>query len=532
MTVIGRSVLLLLAAGALAGPVSAQDPADEAWNRGDTDAARRLYAERLAADSSDIRALHRMALMFAWDNQFPPSLALFDRLLSISPENIDARVGRARVLAWAGRLAESIAAHEAALARHPGDRQVLLGLALVLAWDNQLDSAKSIYGHLVGADSADVQGWQGLARTVAWHGDLIDAERQWRDALLRDDGNPELLIGLSQTLRWQGRNDAAREVLERVPADARQSRGYLEEARSIAVGLDPRMTPRMILEIDSDDNTIATVVLRGDMPIAPRFRVGLDAYARHADWDAPLQESRRAWGAALTGQVLLEPGWTVRAGVGASGSNGIGASTEPTVQARIASPARYRFGGTATFQRSALDATALLIDSGVTYTEGGISFRAQPAYQLSLEAGGAVANFVQSDQSNRRLSGFLAATQRLSPSWAAAVRLRLFGFRIANALIGLFDPGFYNLNELIGRWRPVRGPYHVTLEVSPGLEKVGSDGSFHGTVRALVTGAYDIAPGRQIGITTLYSNAGLQSFSTGEEGYRYFSISLFGSWVF
>jgi Flp pilus assembly protein TadD len=473
-----------------------------------------------------------MALMYAWDNQFDPSLALFDRLLTLSPEYVDARVDRARVLAWAGRFDESIAALETALDQHPGNRQALLGLALVLAWDNQLDSASSIYGQLVGVDSADVQGWQGLARTVAWHGDLIEAERQWREALERDEDNPELLIGLAQTLRWQGRNEAAREVLRRVPADARQSPGYVEEAAWIAVGLDPRVTPRMIFETDSDDNTIATLLLRGDLPAATRLRIGLEAYARYADSDVPLQDSRRAWGAMLTSQLMFEPGWSVGASVGASTSNGIGASTEPMVQARVTSPGRDRFGGVAAFSRAALDATALLIDSGVTYTQGELSFRAQPAHRLSLEIGGALANFVQGDQSNRRLSGLVTATQRLSPSWAAAVRLRLFGFRDANLLVGLFDPGLYSLNELTGRWRPVRGPYHLTLEASPGLEKVGSDGAFHGTIRALLTGAYDVAPGRQIGLTTLYSNAGLQAYSTGEEGYRYLSISLFGSWVF
>jgi tetratricopeptide (TPR) repeat protein len=525
-----KATLTVLALIALASAAMAQNPADEAWNRGDTDTARRLYRERLAADSSDIRALHRMALLYAWDNDFPPSLALFDKLLSISPENVDARVDRARVMAWAGRFEESIASLEVAVERHPGNRQALLGLALVLAWDNQLDSATAIYGQLIAADSSDVRGWEGFARTVAWHGDLIDAEQQWRDALSRDQDSPELLIGLSQTLRWQGRPDAAREVLDRVPLEAKEQRGYLDEARAIALGVDPRITPRMIVEIDSDDNTIATLVLRGDFPPGARYRVGLDTYVRYANWDVPAFDSRSAWGAVVTGQLFVEPGWIVGAGIGASGSNGSAASIEPALRARVSSPSRHRVGGTLTFNRSALDATALLIENGVTYTEGGISLRAQPASLWLVEAGGSVAGF-QGSESNRRVTGFLAATRRISPSWAGAIRARLFGFQ-KNLTDGYFDPDLYSHNELIGRWRPFRGPLHLTVELAPGLEKVGKDGTFHGTIRTLVRGAIDVAPGRQVGVSALYSNAGLQSFATGQEGYRYFSVSLFGSWVF
>jgi tetratricopeptide (TPR) repeat protein len=104
------AVFLLVAATA-----RAQDPADSAWTRGDLAAARRLYAGRLATDSSDVRALHRMGLLLSWDGRYAQGIALFDRLLRVAPENGDAQVDRARALAWARRYGESVAGYEEAL---------------------------------------------------------------------------------------------------------------------------------------------------------------------------------------------------------------------------------------------------------------------------------------------------------------------------------------------------------------------------------------------------------------------------------
>ena len=80
----------------------AQSPADSAWLAGDTYTAGELYAAGLAADSTDELALHRVALMRAWDADYDESLDLFGRLLAVSPQNLEARVDRARVMAWGG----------------------------------------------------------------------------------------------------------------------------------------------------------------------------------------------------------------------------------------------------------------------------------------------------------------------------------------------------------------------------------------------------------------------------------------------
>jgi Flp pilus assembly protein TadD len=530
MIALRRTLLLVLFFGALTGDVAAQDPADAAWTRGDLAMARQLYAERLAADSSDIRALHRLGLMLAWDTHYDESLALFDHLLTISPENVEARIDRARVLAWAGRFGASIEAYETTLQRFPGHRQTLLGLAMALAWANRLDSAIAVYDHLLAADSADLEAWHGRARATAWRGDLVHAEHLWHEALARDEENADSWIGLSQTLRWQSRPDAARGALDHVPPGSRSTRSYVEEDQWIAAAIDPRLVPTIVFEFDSDDNTITTMTLRGSFPMLPRMQLGLETYLRFADWDVPWVEPRTAWGGIVTAQRLFEPGWTVGLGVGASGSDGTQASVEPALRLSVASPGRYPVGGTLTLNRSALDATALLIENGVTYADASLGIRAQPAPGWSLEAGGGFARFSGSE-SNRRVAGYLAATRRIAPSWSVATRLRVFGFQ-KDLQDGYFDPDFYLHGELIGRWQPLRGPWHVTVEAAPGIEQVGSAGTGHAAFRLVGQLAYDLAPGRQVGFAALYSNAGLQAFATGEEGYRYLALTLSGSWVF
>jgi thioredoxin-like negative regulator of GroEL len=468
--------------------------------------------------------------MLAWDTQYDESLTLFDHLLAISPENVDARIDRARVLAWAGRFGASIEAFETTLQRFPGHRQTLLGLGLALAWANRLDSAIAIYDRLLATDSTDLEAWHGLARATAWRGDLVRAEHFWHEALARDEGNADSWIGLSQTLRWQSRPDAARAALEHVPPGSRSTRSYVEEDRWIGAAIDPRLVPTVIFEFDSDDNTITTITLRGGFRLLPRMQLGLETYLRFADWDVSWIEPRTAWGAVVTAQRLFEPGWTVGLGIGASGSNGTEASVEPALRMNIASPGRYPVGGTLTLNRSALDATALLIENSVTYADANLGLRAQPSPGWSLEAGGGFARFSGSEP-NRRIAGYVAATRRIAPPLSAAARLRVFGFQ-KDLQDGYFDPDFYLHGELIGRWQPLRGPWHVTVEAAPGAEQVGSAGSLHAAFRVLGQIAYDLAPGRQVGFAALYSNAGLQAFATGEEGYRYFALTLSGSWVF
>ena len=93
-----------------------------------------MYEGILAADSTDGRALHRLALAYAWRDDYSRALGLFDRLLTLEPGNIEAAVHRARVLAWRGDLRAALQVVEGILAEHPDYLPALEAKAQFLSW--------------------------------------------------------------------------------------------------------------------------------------------------------------------------------------------------------------------------------------------------------------------------------------------------------------------------------------------------------------------------------------------------------------
>ena len=230
---------------------SAQDAADQAWRSGDLATARRLYAERLAADSTDDRALHRVALMEAWDGRYEQSLRLFEQLLALGP-NLEAEVDRARVvawrgqpsdaarmltellrrapgyipamearaefLAWAGEHGQAVISYEALAEILPENRSVRSARARILAWAARLDESITLYDSLVRSDPGDRDARLGLGRVLGWAGQLDSASAVYAGLVARDSGDAEAWAGLAQTQSWAGRLRRAEHMLERALA--------------------------------------------------------------------------------------------------------------------------------------------------------------------------------------------------------------------------------------------------------------------------------------------------------------------------
>src|SRR5260370_42120769 len=93
----------------LGAPGAAQHPAaDSAWARGRYAQARALYEAALAADSTDVRALHRLAILDAWDGQFDRALARLAPLRLRTPGGACVMVEQARTDARARRDAAGL----------------------------------------------------------------------------------------------------------------------------------------------------------------------------------------------------------------------------------------------------------------------------------------------------------------------------------------------------------------------------------------------------------------------------------------
>jgi hypothetical protein len=217
----------------------------------------------------------------------------------------------------------------------------------------------------------------------------------------------------------------------------------------------------------------------------------------------------------------------VSAGLGISGA---GSASEPALLLSASTPARYPVGASLTLLHTAFDATALIIERGVTMTERSVGLRFSPAPRWNLDGAASWSTFYGSE-SNRRISGYLAGTRTIAPAWAAVASVRAFGFA-KNLQDGYFDPDLFLLSELTARWRPVRGRWDVSTEVAPGVQQVGRGGAKQATIRFSARGTWEPVAGRQLSASALYTNAGLQSFATGQSGYRYVALTLSGSWTF
>ncbi len=233
----------------------AEDEADRAWSSGDTERARELYDQRLAADADDGVALLRRGLIHGWDGEYDRSLELLEHLVALDAGNLDARLARARVLAWSGRLGDATRAVDEVLGMEPGNPDALATLALfhswagradealerydellalapdyptapreraqALAWAERYEQSIGVYETLVEQSPDDVDSRLGLARARGFAGDFEGALAEYDRVLEMAPGHVPALSGRARTLGWSGRlMDAERAAQEAVAANA------------------------------------------------------------------------------------------------------------------------------------------------------------------------------------------------------------------------------------------------------------------------------------------------------------------------
>lgn len=493
---------MLLAFTSIPATADAQEVADPsevanvAWRMGDTATARTLYSERLAADSTDEVALHRMALLVAWDGRYDDAIALFDRLLADSPDHVGARIDRARVVAWRGDYEQALADIDDAEAIAPGNRDVLLARAYVLALSGRLDESVALYDSLAQSDPSDTRA----------------------------------LVGLSRTLRWQGREGAATQTLSRAATLAPYDPEVQSESQILSAGYRPTLAPSVSYQTDTDGNRILTGEARGGWRPSSTIGVRASAYVRGARQVGAVEFSESSGGLMAEVSMRFDPGWVVTGGAGASGSGATGSNAIGAARARVASPARNPLSGSFGFLTHALDETATLIRNGVKFDMLDGNFRYTPAPRWRVGGGAGVSRFSGSE-SNRRVNGWLEVTRRISSAWSVGVSARSFGFE-KDLNDGYFDPSFYLLAQVPVAWSRPLGDWHVSVQAAPGLQKVAGEGGPRGALGAAGEVSYAFSPGRQIGAWAGYSSTGMASFSTGSANYRYGTFGMRGSWAF
>jgi len=587
------AALLLLAAPATS---LAQNAADLSWNRGDIPAAETLYVARLARDSSDDRALHRLALIRAWDDRYDESLALFDQLLDISPTNREAAVDRARVLAWRGELPAALEALDVILAEDPSYAPALKARAQFLSWAGQTEDALATYDRLLADLPKDRTLRRDQARVLTWASRYQEATAVYDSLLATDPNDRDALLGLAQLLAWSGQLDSAdlvyRRLLGQRPDDAEALKG---QARVSAWQGQLEIAERQWRAVIArhPDDALGYVGLAQTLRWSGRTAAAVSALedaARLAPTDREVLQQLE-WV-----RLMMQP--RVRSGLTSESDSDkndittltVGGGWRPTPNLEVSGEA---YGRTASldgaFRRHSYSATAFglyevepgwLLRGGLglvgsdapganvfvralasvrtpgRYRGGGtFSYARQPLdFTAQLIERGvwtqdvAVAGWYAAG-GQIRLNGSASITwfqgsesnRRLAGRIAAERRMapswRLGAtFRLfgfeKDLQEGYFDPDRYWLGEVVVGWRPTVGAWSFDLVLAPGLQQVGTSGSVQGAGRAAAQVSYAIAPGRDVGAFIRFSSAGMDGFSTANADYRSLAIGLSGSWLF
>ncbi|MBT8478412.1 MAG: tetratricopeptide repeat protein [Gemmatimonadetes bacterium] len=359
---IRAACLTLFAVAVAAESAIAQSPADSAWLAGDTRMAGDLYEARLATDSTDDLALHRLALMRAWDARYDESLELFGHLLRMSPDNYEARVDRAKVMAWSGDLRGAIDEVDRVLEAEPSFVPAIEARARYQAWRGDLTSAITMQNEVLGVAPEDRDAWRSQATYLVWDDRLGDAIAIYDSLLQSDPEDRASRLGKAKALAWSNRlEEASAQYTELLEADSTDVEAWSGYARVAAWG------GRLI---EAEDRWRSAVSLAPD---DASVHAGLGQTLRWQGRDAASYE-------ALTRAVELAPGnreasdelRSLRLDLSPRGKPGIlftndsdqndvftvegDASWHPTRSIEVSAAAYYRearFGGAGTLQRSA-----------------------------------------------------------------------------------------------------------------------------------------------------------------------------------
>ena len=524
------AVLMVLGAAPAAG--QGGDSAAVAWVRGDTDTAVRLYERRLQDDSTDVVALHRLALARAWARDFDESLPLFDRLLELEPTNGQARVHRSNALAWAGRHDEAIDGYRAAMAVDPDDTDARLGLARVLAWSGRFGAAENAFREVLARDPSNLEARKGLARVAGWSGHLRQGERRWREVLTSRPEDVDALVGLAATLRWQGRTGAAIDVLEQAERLAPDNTDVVTQRRWLNASAGPSVSPSFLYESDSDGNRSELFRVTGRWLPTGSLGVRLVADSRELaeSGGSGLESSTRS--ADVLVSLGVGQGWTL------SGGGGVRTGTRETQEtmglwrAGVSSPSYLPVSASVVASRTAFDYTAVLAERNVAVDEVALVVSSNtPGNRLRAGLRGALARFDAAEDNRRWLAG-AHVTYRVVPAFSVGLNARTFGFsRDVDA--GYWDPRLYGI---------VEAPLALALdgerlfggvEVAPGYQTIDHAvvDVDNAALRASGRIGFRFAPGRQFGLSAVAANSGLQRVSpVPEADYEYRAVSVFLEW--
>jgi hypothetical protein len=319
------------------------------------------------------------------------------------------------------------------------------------------------------------------------------------------------------------------EVLEGANPSQKENPDFLEQLQWVRVTLGPRADVSLIREGDSDDNAMTTARAVGRWTPLRELAVRAEAYTRTLE-QTGIDLTRSSWGVHVLATYHLEPGWTFSGGAGGTRTDASGTTSFSSWRAGVNTPGRYWIGGSINVSRYPLDQTAQLVEQGVRVGMVDISGRWTPAPGWQVSGSTGLGSY-EAEEKNQRLHLNMQVNRNMRGGWTLGLSHKYFGFdKDLNEFY--FDPDYFGLTELMARGLWEMGRWGVLFEVSPGAQKIRSDSDYDAAIRTSARLLFRVAPGREVSLSGGYSSAGLQSFNTGDSGYRYRALILGGSWVF
>lgn len=132
--------------------------ADQLTYSGQARRAVPLYRERLREPlppGERLLALKGLGLALLWSDQPGPAAEVYSEILSVAPDDGDARRNHARALAWSGRPRAAAAALESWLAQQPQDADAARLSAEFLGWTGQTGRALALLPAGTGETATD-----------------------------------------------------------------------------------------------------------------------------------------------------------------------------------------------------------------------------------------------------------------------------------------------------------------------------------------------------------------------------------------
>lgn len=109
------------------------------------ESAAAVFTEIVRRQANDLKALEQLAIVQGWLQRYDDSIATWRQALTLTPDQVDFRIGLARVLYWKGEREAALVELNRALARDPDHIEALTLKGDVLMAQNAPASARRAY---------------------------------------------------------------------------------------------------------------------------------------------------------------------------------------------------------------------------------------------------------------------------------------------------------------------------------------------------------------------------------------------------